>query len=226
MTGLRRSLVPRRNPPLLPAPAARVLNPVAVAAALVVVLLGVLYTGHSEPGWFDAWVQPAATESVDAAWSAAIAIDFFGEPRGSMVLTVLLAVTLTVLRRWRVLALAIAGPGLTVAVTTLGKPLTDRTIHAIHLSYPSGHTAFVTAVTLVVALPLARRWRAGPVVVLACALVTGSYAAWAQVGLNAHYATDTIGGFCAAVAVVPATAGLIDRIWRRMSGEPDGPQAV
>ncbi|NIH82805.1 undecaprenyl-diphosphatase [Amycolatopsis viridis] len=225
MTGVREPAARRRNQPLLPAPAARVLHVTAAVAAVVVVLLGVLNAGHTEPGWFDAWVQPAATRSVGAAWSAAIAVDFLGEPRGSVTVVVVLAVLFAVLRRWRVLALALAGPGLTIAVTALGKPLADRTIHTVYLSYPSGHTAFVTAVTLAVAMPLAGRLRAGPVVVLACALVTGAYAGWAQVGLSAHYATDAIGGFCTAVAVVPATATLIDRIWRRTATGPRPGQA-
>jgi undecaprenyl-diphosphatase len=43
------------------------------------------------------------------------------------------------------------------------------------------------------------------------AFAVGLLAAWAQAGLTAHYATDTVGGWCTALAVVPATAWLIDR---------------
>jgi undecaprenyl-diphosphatase len=46
---------------------------------------------------------------------------------------------------------------------------------------------------------------------LGAALVVGALAAWAQAGLVAHYPTDTLGGWCTALAVVPATAWLIDR---------------
>jgi membrane-associated phospholipid phosphatase len=41
--------------------------------------------------------------------------------------------------------------------------------------------------------------------------------AWAQVLLNAHYPTDTLGGFCAALAVVPLVAWTIDRVADRKS---------
>jgi undecaprenyl-diphosphatase len=41
--------------------------------------------------------------------------------------------------------------------------------------------------------------------------------AWAQVLLNAHYPTDTFGGFCATLAVVPAVAWAIDWIADRRS---------
>jgi membrane-associated phospholipid phosphatase len=36
--------------------------------------------------------------------------------------------------------------------------------------------------------------------------------ALAQVTADAHYPTDTIGGFCAAMAAVPATAWLVERV--------------
>ena len=35
--------------------------------------------------------------------------------------------------------------------------------------------------------------------------------AWSQIALSTHYPTDTLGGFCAALAVVPAVAWLVDR---------------
>jgi undecaprenyl-diphosphatase len=40
---------------------------------------------------------------------------------------------------------------------------------------------------------------------------------WAQVALGAHYPTDVLGGWCTALAVVPATAWLVDRIADRMA---------
>lgn len=48
--------------------------------------------------------------------------------------------------------------------------------------------------------------------------------AWFQVALGTHYPTDTIGGFCTAMALVPATALLVD--WfvarRRDAADPTG----
>jgi membrane-associated phospholipid phosphatase len=44
-------------------------------------------------------------------------------------------------------------------------------------------------------------------------LPAGAAMGWSEVVLSAHYPTDTLGGFCTALAVVPATARLIDRVW-------------
>lgn len=62
------------------------------------------------------------------------------------------------------------------------------------------------------------RWRPRPWVALTLALAgagSGGVAmAWAQVYLNAHYPTDALGGFCAALVVVSTTAALIDQVAR------------
>jgi undecaprenyl-diphosphatase len=112
--------------------------------------------------------------------------------------------------------LVVAGPGLTVATTMLLKHLTGRTIHGANLSYPSGHTAFATALALEVALLATGRLglgrSAGVSLVLAAALVAGAVMGWAEVALGAHYPTDAVGGWCTALAVAPATAWLVDRI--------------
>lgn len=52
---------------------------------------------------------------------------------------------------------------------------------------------------------------------LGSALVAGAAMGWAQVGLGAHYPTDVLGGWCTALAVIPATAWLLDRIADRMT---------
>jgi undecaprenyl-diphosphatase len=52
--------------------------------------------------------------------------------------------------------------------------------------------------------------------VLGLALVCGLLMAWAEVGLGAHYPTDTIGGFATALAVIPATAWAVDRAAARL----------
>jgi len=113
----------------------------------------------------------------------------------------------------------------TVGATTVLKSLVGRTIHGDgNLSYPSGHTAFATTLALVVALAAAGRpglgRPAGTSLVLAAALTAGAAMGWAEVVLGAHYPTDVLGGWCTALAVVPAAAWLVDRAADRMADRP------
>ncbi|QNP66600.1 phosphatase PAP2 family protein [Streptomyces genisteinicus] len=204
------------HPALLPPPHRSWLRTAAVAAALVVAALGLLYAGSGAPGTVDAWIASAVYAEEGSARSAALATDFLGEPVGAAVL-VAAAVTVCLLRRRpRAAVLAVAGPGAAVAVTKLLKPLVGRTIHDGHLSYPSGHTAFLTALAVVVALLAAGRPGTGrgrgTALLAGAAVAAGAAMGWAQVALGAHYATDAAGGWCTALAVVPATAWLLDRM--------------
>ncbi|WP_039934274.1 phosphatase PAP2 family protein [Streptomyces viridochromogenes] len=195
---------------------------VAALAALVVVVLGVAYAGAGEPGTVDAWIQPTV-EGVRSPWrDVALATDFLGEPVGAAMLVVVTVSGCLLLRRPRAAVLVVAGVATAVGATTLLKPVVGRTIHGDgNLSYPSGHTAFLTALALVVALLTTGRPGLGRTVgmslVLAAALVAGCAMGWAQVALGAHYPTDVLGGWCTALAVVPATAWLVDRTADRLA---------
>lgn len=207
----------RAAPPLLTSTLRAWLGLVAAIAALTVVAVGVLYAGHSEPGRVDRWfVDPTADTVRPPLRNVALATDFWGEPAGAALLVVAAVTGCLLLRRPHAAVLVVVGAGATVGTTTLLKPLTGRTIHGDHLSYPSGHTAFVTALALVAALLATGRLglgrAAGTSLVLAAALVVGAAMGWAQVALGAHYPTDVLGGWCTALAVVPATAWLVDRM--------------
>lgn len=148
-------------------------------------------------------------------------MDFLGEPAGSAMLVVAAVTGCLLLRRPRAAVFIVVGVGVTVGTATLLKSLVGRTIHGDgNLSYPSGHTAFLTALALVVALLATGRLglgrTAGTLLVLAAALVAGATMGWAEVALSAHYPTDAVGGWCTALAVVPATAWLIDRAADRL----------
>ncbi|MEU3688488.1 phosphatase PAP2 family protein [Streptomyces narbonensis] len=191
------------------------LGPVAVLAALAVVVLGVLYAGDSGPGAADARIR-SVVDGAGPRWRhVALATDFLGEPVGAAMLVAAAVTGCVALRRPRAAVLVVAGAGVSVGATKLLKPVVARTIHGENLSFPSGHTAFLTAFALVVALVVAGRPSlgrpAGTALVLAAALVAGGAMGWAQVVLGAHYPTDTLGGWCTALAVVPATAWLVDR---------------
>ncbi|MGY0070265.1 phosphatase PAP2 family protein [Streptomyces sp. QTS137] len=214
----------RPVPAVLPPSPRGWLGVMAALGALVVGVLGALYADDSEPGTVDAWIWAVVKGVGPSLRNVALATDFLGEPVGAATL-VGVTVTGCLLARWpRAAVLVVAGAGLAVGTTKLLKPLVGRTIHDGHLSYPSGHTAFLTALALVVALLAAGRpglgRTAGTSLVLAAALVAGAAMGWAQVALGAHYPTDVLGGWCTALAVVPATAWLVDRIADRIADRP------
>jgi undecaprenyl-diphosphatase len=212
----------RPAPSVLPPSLRTWLGLIAVLAALVVGALGVLYSGHSEPGAVDRWIIQPTADTLGPPWRrVALALDFLGEPVGAAALIVAAAVGCLLLRRPRAAVLVVAGVGTTVGTATLLKHLVERTIHGDNLSYPSGHTAFATGLALMAALLATRRLglgrTAGTSFVLASALVAGAAMGWAQVGLGAHYPTDVLGGWCTALAVIPGTAWLVDRIADRIA---------
>lgn len=200
---------------------------IAALAALVVVVLGVLFADDSEPGTVDARIGEALY-GVGSPWrQIALATDFLGEPGGAALLVAAAVTGCLLLRGPRAAVLVVLGAGTTVVTATLLKSVVGRTIHDGNLSYPSGHTAFATSLALVVALLATGRLglgaTAGTALVLAAALVAGAAMGWAQVALGAHYPTDVLGGWCTALAVTPATAWLVDRTADRLAdrrGEP------
>ncbi|MFB6674377.1 phosphatase PAP2 family protein [Streptomyces sp. NPDC056390] len=192
-------------------------------AALVVLVLGVVYAGDGQPGRVDGRVW-SALEGVGPLWRrVALTMDFLGDPAGSAMLVVAVVTgCLLLLRSPRAAVLVVAGVALTVGTTTLLKHVVGRTIHGDdNLAYPSGHTAFATALALVVALLATGRLglggTAGTSLVLGAALVAGAAMGWAQVVLGSHYPTDALGGWCTALVVIPATAWLVDRTADRLS---------
>ncbi|MCF3122860.1 phosphatase PAP2 family protein [Streptomyces arenae] len=193
------------------------LGVIAVLAALVVVAIGVMYAGHGEPGRVDRWVVDPTADSVGPPWRpVALVTDFLGEPLGAALLIAAVVTGCLLLRRPRAAVFVVAGVCTTVGTATVVKSLAGRTIHGDdNLSYPSGHTAFLTALALMAALLATGRLglgrAAGTSLVLAAALAAGAVMGWAQVALGAHYPTDVLGGWCTALAVVPATAWLVDR---------------
>ncbi|MEU0207438.1 phosphatase PAP2 family protein [Streptomyces canus] len=213
----------RPAPAILPPSLRARLALVAALAALVVVVLAVLYAGHGQPGRVDRWLIKPTEDSVRPPWRrVALTLDFLGEPAGSAMVVAAAVTGCLLLRRPRAAVLMVAGAGLAVGTATLLKHLVGRTIHgADNLSYPSGHTAFLTALAFVAALLATDRLglgrTAGTSLVLAAALVAGAAMGWAEVALGAHYPTDALGGWCTALAVVPATAWLVDRIADRLA---------
>lgn len=204
------------DPPALAPALRRPIALVAILAALVLTGLAARYAGEAVPGRLDTCAQAA----VEGLWPepglGALVIDFVGEPLGVVLLVALLTTVCLALGRRRLAVVVIAGLGMTGVVTTVLKPVVGRTINGGFLAYPSGHTATATVFALIVVLLvvdlLAVRRLPGVLLILSGTGVAGAAMALSQVALGAHYPTDTIGGFCVAMIVMPATAYLIDRL--------------
>ena len=194
-----------------------------VVAALVFAVLGVVHHGASEPGASDRAITSALRSVWPQPGTLAYLVDGLVTLVPILITAALLAAACLLARQRRLVALALLGPCCVAGATTVLKPLVGRTINGDNLSFPSGHTGYATAVGLVVGLllvglirPARTAWAA--LLLLVPALVTGALMALDQVDLDAHYPSDTLGGFCTAVAVVGVLALVVDPVidrWRR-----------
>jgi membrane-associated phospholipid phosphatase len=204
------------NPPsplLVPGPLRR---PVALLVGVAVVVFTVLalrYAGTSTAGAVDIRVD-AVVDPVGSAhhWLVRHTVAL-GSPPSVVALAFALAALCLLLGRRRLAVLAVVGPGLTGVCTTLLKPALGRTIEG-GFAFPSGHTGGATSLGLVAALlviSLLRPGRGSALVILAAgALVVGGGVGAAMIASNAHYPTDTVGGFCTAVVMVCGGALALD----------------
>ncbi|QYN34464.1 phosphatase PAP2 family protein [Pseudonocardia sp. DSM 110487] len=199
-------------PPTLRAPAAAV----SVLALFVFGVFAARYADDDSAGRLDRRVQKLFGAS-DRGLSLTDAVILLGNPVTVVVLAVLLAGLALVLGHRRLAVLAIVGPGLTGVATTTLKPVIGRTIDG-GFAFPSGHTGGATAIGVVAALLLITVLRpatgTSALLLSAGALVSGGAMALALVVDRVHYPTDTVGGFCVAVAVVLTSALVIERLPR------------
>lgn len=182
-------------------------------AAVAVVVMSFAYAGQSAGAAVDVGIRDELRQLGSPWRQLALVVDWLAEPVGAVV--VLATCVLLFLRaKNRPAAVSVVvAPAAVVVVTTGMKPLVGRTINDGFLAFPSGHTGFLAAVALVVTLAVTRRL----VVVLAATVTAAVAMAWAQVLLNAHYPTDTLGGFCVTLTVVPVVVVIVNKMWTVVS---------
>lgn len=204
------------DPPSLLGPLRRPAPVIVAVATVVFAVLAWRYAGEAQAGRVDS----SADAAVEALPGVLARLTGFGSPPSVVLWALLLAGAALLLRRRRLAVLAIVGPGLTGVATTVLKPLIGRTIGGegtAGFAYPSGHTGGAVSIGLLVALLLVALLpvaRAGPAVatLAAVALLAGGTVGAGMVRIGAHYATDTIGGFCIAVAIGLGAGLVIDRV--------------
>jgi membrane-associated phospholipid phosphatase len=198
---------------------------VACASATITAVLGVWYAGDSSPGRLDRAVDARLTAGLGEHHELADTLVSIGSPIAVTVMTVLLVAALLFLRWPRAALLAALGPSVASAITEwVLKPLFGRTQGGA-LAYPSGHTTGIFAVALVVlVLMLDRTPQRLPVsarlVISTGAVAIAAAVAIASVVAGDHYATDTVGGACVAIASVLGLSLIVDALAdRRRHGE-------
>jgi membrane-associated phospholipid phosphatase len=202
--------------PVVPAHLRWLIAALAVVSVLAVAVLAVTHHGTRGPDPFDRWAVTAVRTVWPHSRETAHIVDQLAAPVPAAMIVAALVLGCLLAKQWRTAVLAAVGPLSAAASSTALKPLVDRTIHGDNLAFPSGHTAFATAVGLLLGLLLIGLIRLGQTVscaaLLGLPLIIGATMAMDQVFLDAHYATDTVGGFFTAAAVVSVTALLIDAV--------------
>jgi membrane-associated phospholipid phosphatase len=204
--------------PLVPAamrPLAAAVLAVCVAAT---VLLGAFVARQTRAEPLDAWFDTRIQAGLGGQRRVLNDLSGLGDLIPVAVLTAVLVLACLVTRRWRgAVLVAVAVPAAASITEFVLKPLIGRTLMG-DLSFPSGNETrvFALAAALAVLLadpPRARIPAAARVLLALAALLVAGAAGVALVGLGHHYFTDTVGGAAVGVAVVLATAFILDRPW-------------
>lgn len=214
----RRRGLPRGGPaaPLLPVAARRPAAIVALCCLVLVVTLGLLFAhqshGRALDDAVDSWVMGLHIRS-----GTLELISRLGDLPAMTIMTGALAIACLVVRRLTGAVLAVLGVLIALGLTEdVLKPLVHRTITVHHyVTYPSGHTTalFALSTALAVVLLSPRSGRPHPAVrigAVAAAVVVSCLVGMAMIGLDFHYFTDAIAGAAVGIGVVLGTAFLLD----------------
>jgi membrane-associated phospholipid phosphatase len=217
----------RYGPPLLAAPARRWVGALLGCCAILVVVLGILFAHQTEADRLDRTVDsPFITWFAGhpglALWLAAP-----GSELPAIVLSAAIVVACLCAGRLNGAVLAAAAVPAAVGLNDgLFKPLVHRTYLGV-LTYPSGHTATISALAATVAVLLLVPPRPSQAMALRmlatvamCVLVM--VVAVGVIGLRWHYFTDTVAGAAVGTGTVCGLALLLDLpvVRRRLTQQP------
>jgi membrane-associated phospholipid phosphatase len=199
--------------PLLPASARRLAAMLGVGCLVLVAVLGVISARQSHGDAIDrpvdSWITGLRINS-----STLELISRPGGATASVVLAAALALLCLAMRRVGGAVLAVAGLALASLLTErVLKPGVDRTITVHHyLTYPSGHTTamFALSTALAVVLLGVRGRPAVRVAVVVAAVLVSCVVGMAMIGLGFHYFTDAVAGAAVGTGVVIGMAFLLD----------------
>lgn len=210
--------------PALPRGIGPPLAATGVLGAVVAVTLGVLFAGQAAGSGLDRSVAAAlefSKSSSSPANAIAWIVQTMADPISAGITVFMLAAACLRCGQRRLAVLALAGPAAVDMTVIIAKRIVGRTIHDGSLTFPSTHTAhsaaFAMAAGLLAAALLNLQARAAAALVLGAATVSALVMSWALVAGDVHYATDTLAGFCVAIAVLPAAAWCTDLVGNKIS---------
>lgn len=224
----------RLGRPLLAASARPWAGALLAGCAVLTTVLGVLFAHQAKADRLDYAIDSPVITWLGghqglAAWLAAP-----GSQIPAVVLSGVIVVACLLTGRLNGAGLAAAAVPATVGLNDgLFKPLVHRTYLGV-LTYPSGHTATMFALTATVAVlllipPQPAKAGALRVLIVGAACVLGGVVAIGVIGLRWHYFTDTVAGAAVGIGTVCGLALLLDlpaaRRWlARVSHEPPATQ--
>jgi membrane-associated phospholipid phosphatase len=197
------------------------------ACVIVVVVLGALFRGQTRADGLDEAVDSPVVSFFSGHTNLLVRLAFPGTLVPAIVISVAIAARCLVAGRLNGAVLALAAvPAAAGLDDSLLKHLFDRT-YLGSLSFPSGHTTTVVALTTTIAvLVLVPPQRAGTrparVLLVAAGCVVSAVVAMAVIALRWHYFTDTVAGAAVGVGTVCALALVLDLAWpwrRHVSAE-------
>ncbi|MGH3829574.1 MAG: phosphatase PAP2 family protein [Pseudonocardiaceae bacterium] len=193
---------------------------VMVLAISAVGVLSLRYADQDMPGHLDRGLDALIRNRLSSAQPLTLALVSLGNPAQAAILVAAVAGAAAAARRWSGVLLVIVGTVISVTITELIlKPLVGRLRYG-HLTFPSGHTTAVAAIALATAILIGgARWPRGVTSRLAAGLAPVAVAVGVALSLVAqhiHYTTDTVAGYCVALATVLAVALCLDYLGPRL----------